>query len=216
MVGSALGLTAVAVAIGLVPAPRWWIVAVAAVFGAVVDTVAGALLQQQRWCPASETATEQARHACGTNTRHRSGWRWLGNDQVNLLCTASAAVLAWRLASLACLARVCRRAVRRARCRPPGRGHSGKNHSDRPGAPSAGRVRVGAGRPDAPRHRRAATLRVALVAQHGWQQAACEAQHADALRSRQQTSARQARASLGNTPACERSKLISRNTTSRN
>ena len=50
---------------------------------------------------------------------------------------------AWRLASLACLARVCRRAVRRARCRPPGRGHSGKNHSDRPGAPSAGRVRVG-------------------------------------------------------------------------
>ena len=50
---------------------------------------------------------------------------------------------AWRLASLACLARVCRRAVRRARCRPPGRGHSGKNHSDRPGAPSAGRVRAG-------------------------------------------------------------------------
>ena len=100
MVGSALGLTAVAVAIGLVPAPRWWIVAVAAVFGAVVDTVAGALLQQQRWCPACETATEQARHACGTNTRHRGGWRWLGNDQVNLLCTASAAVLAWRLASL--------------------------------------------------------------------------------------------------------------------
>ena len=50
---------------------------------------------------------------------------------------------AWRLASLACLARVCRRAVRRARRRPPGRGHSGKNHSDRPGAQSAGRVRAG-------------------------------------------------------------------------
>ena len=56
---------------------------------------------------------------------------------------------AWRLASLACLARVCRRAVRRARCRPPGRGHSGKNHSDRPGAPSAGRVRAGRRNPGA-------------------------------------------------------------------
>lgn len=100
LVGSALGLTAVAVGFGLVPAPRWWIVAVAAVFGAVVDTVAGALVQQRRWCPSCDTATEQARHACGTNTQHRGGWRWLGNDAVNLLCTASAACLAWGLASL--------------------------------------------------------------------------------------------------------------------
>jgi uncharacterized protein (TIGR00297 family) len=100
MVGSALGLTAVAVAIGLVSAPHWWIVAVAGVFGAVVDTVAGALLQQRRWCPSCETPTEQMRHSCGMSTRHRGGWRWLGNDEVNLLCTASAAVLAWRLASM--------------------------------------------------------------------------------------------------------------------
>ncbi len=100
MVGTALGLTAVAVAFGLVPAPSWWIVAVAAVFGAMVDTVAGALVQQRRWCPLCETATEQALHACGTNTQHRGGWRWLGNDAINLVCTASAACLAWGLSSL--------------------------------------------------------------------------------------------------------------------
>ena len=92
---SALVLTTIAVAIGLVPAARWWIVAVAAVFGAIVDTVAGALVQQRRWCPSCETATEQARHSCGTDTRHRGGWRWLGNDEVNFVCTASAALLAW-------------------------------------------------------------------------------------------------------------------------
>jgi uncharacterized protein (TIGR00297 family) len=100
MVGTALGLSAVAVACGLVPAPRWWIVAVAAVFGAVIDTVAGALVQQRRWCPSCETATEQPRHSCGTDTQHRGGWRWLGNDEVNLVCTVSAAVLAWLLAWL--------------------------------------------------------------------------------------------------------------------
>ena len=66
-----------------------------------------------------------------------------GGRNLNFEGTLGHVARAWRLASLACLARVCRRAVRRARCRPPGRGHSGKNHSDRPGAPSAGRVRVG-------------------------------------------------------------------------
>jgi uncharacterized protein (TIGR00297 family) len=98
MLGSALALSALAVAFGLVPARHGWVVAVAAVFGAAVDTIAGALVQQRRWCPVCETATEQARHSCGTDTRHRGGWRWLGNDEVNLVCTASAALLAWILA----------------------------------------------------------------------------------------------------------------------
>lgn len=98
MVGSAFALAAVAVAIGLVPMTRWWIVATAAVFGALADTAAGALIQEQRWCPRCGTATEQQRHPCGTDTEHQRGWRWLGNDAVNLLCTASAAALAWLLA----------------------------------------------------------------------------------------------------------------------
>lgn len=98
MVGSALVLSAFAVAFGLVPVARWWIVAVAAVFGALVDTAVGALVQERRWCPLCDTATEQRRHPCGTSTRHRGGWRWLGNDAVNLVCTAAAAALAWLLA----------------------------------------------------------------------------------------------------------------------
>lgn len=92
---TSLLLATVAVVIGLVPVTHWWIVAVAAVFGAIMDTLAGAMVQQRRWCPACEIATEQARHACGTDTRHRGGWRWLGNDEVNVVCTASAALLAW-------------------------------------------------------------------------------------------------------------------------
>ncbi len=95
MLGSALLLAAVALAFGLVPAARWWLVAVAAVSGALVDTAVGALVQERRWCPSCDTATEQRRHTCGTNTRHRGGWRWLGNDAVNLVCTAAAAALAW-------------------------------------------------------------------------------------------------------------------------
>ena len=94
MLGSSLALASLAVAIGLVPARHGWIVAVAAVVGATVETIAGALVQQRRWCPSCETATEQARHACGTATRQLGGWRWLGNDEVNFVCTASAALLA--------------------------------------------------------------------------------------------------------------------------
>lgn len=97
MLGSALILTAIAVAIGLVPITRWWIVVVAAVGGVLVDTVLGALVQHRRWCPSCETATEQRRHLCGTDTRHHGGWRWLGNDEVNVACTASAAMAAWLL-----------------------------------------------------------------------------------------------------------------------
>ncbi len=98
MLGSALLLTSVAVALGLVPAARWWFVTVAAVFGALVDTAIGALVQTQRWCPSCHTATEQRQHCCGTDTRHLRGWRWLGNDAVNFVCTVSAAALAWLLA----------------------------------------------------------------------------------------------------------------------
>ena len=100
MLGSTLVLTAVAIAFELVPAAGGWIVAVAALFGASVDTLVGALLQSQRWCPSCESATEQRRHSCGTETRHQGGCRWLGNDAVNFVCTASAAALAWLLARL--------------------------------------------------------------------------------------------------------------------
>jgi uncharacterized membrane protein len=63
-----------------------------------MDTVVGALMQARRWCPVCESATEQRRHSCGATTEPRGGWAWLGNDAVNLVCTASAAAFAWLLA----------------------------------------------------------------------------------------------------------------------
>jgi uncharacterized protein (TIGR00297 family) len=98
MGGSALVLATLAVALGVVPAGQWWVVAVAAVVGAVMDTVVGALVQARRWCPVCEAATEQRRHWCGATTEPRGGWPWLGNDAVNVVCTASAAAVAWLLA----------------------------------------------------------------------------------------------------------------------
>ena len=98
MGGSALVLATLAVALGVVPAAQWWVVAVAAVGGAVMDTVVGAMVQARRWCPVCESATEQRRHSCGATTEPRGGWPWLGNDAVNLVCTASAAAFARLLA----------------------------------------------------------------------------------------------------------------------
>ncbi|MDQ8169030.1 MAG: DUF92 domain-containing protein [Gemmatimonadota bacterium] len=100
MVGGALLFAALAVAVGLVPAPQAWIVAVAAVTGALVDTVVGAFVQQLRWCPRCAAVTEQRTHACGTDTVAHTGWHWLTNDQVNLVCTLAAALTAVLLGSL--------------------------------------------------------------------------------------------------------------------
>lgn len=100
MPGSTLVLTAVAIAFQLVPAAGGWIVAAAALFGASVDTLVGALRQSLRWCRSCEWGTEQRRHSGGTETRHQGGCRWLGNDAVNFVCTASAAALPWLKARL--------------------------------------------------------------------------------------------------------------------
>ena len=100
MVGGALLLAALAVGVGLVPAPRAWIVAVSAVTGAMVDTLVGAFVQQHRWCPHCAAVTEQHTHACGRDTITHAGWQWMTNDQVNLVCTVAAALTAILLASL--------------------------------------------------------------------------------------------------------------------
>jgi uncharacterized protein (TIGR00297 family) len=100
MVGGALLFAALAVAVGLVPAPQAWIVAVSALTGALVDTLVGAFVQQLRWCPHCAAVTEQRTHACGTHTVAHAGWHWLTNDQVNLVCTVAAALTAMLLAAL--------------------------------------------------------------------------------------------------------------------
>jgi uncharacterized membrane protein len=60
------------------------------VAGAWADTLAGAAVQERRWCDACAAATEQRVHTpCGRATRVRGGVAGLGNDGVNGLCTVA-------------------------------------------------------------------------------------------------------------------------------
>jgi uncharacterized protein (TIGR00297 family) len=94
MVVSAILLSGVAVAIGLIPAGALWLTTVAGVAGAVSDTLLGAAAQSRRRCDACAEATEQTVHRCGTPTRPDGGLAWMTNDVVNLLCTVTAAAVA--------------------------------------------------------------------------------------------------------------------------
>lgn len=68
-------------------------VALGGVAGAVADTLLGATVQEQRWCPRCESATERLVHDCGAETTRRRGWARLDNDAVNLTsCVVGAAV----------------------------------------------------------------------------------------------------------------------------
>ncbi|HEY1013277.1 MAG TPA: DUF92 domain-containing protein, partial [Herpetosiphonaceae bacterium] len=61
--------------------------------GSLADSLLGATAQEQRWCPACAKITERAVHGCGAATEFRSGWRWLGNDLVNLLSIVAGAAI---------------------------------------------------------------------------------------------------------------------------
>ena len=65
--------------------------------GSLVDSLAGALVQQRRWCPACGLSTERLTHSCGVPTKIVGGLAFLDNDGVNLLCTAAGAVVAFLL-----------------------------------------------------------------------------------------------------------------------
>lgn len=82
---------------GLIAVSALWPVALAAIAGAVADTLIGAWWQARRWCPLCERETEQRQHRCGTPTRHWRGQPWLDNDGVNFLCTLVGAATAFLL-----------------------------------------------------------------------------------------------------------------------
>lgn len=86
LAGSGVVATAVSLAVGS-PAPA---VLAIGTLGMVADSVLGATVQGRFECPACGVNSERTRHHCGETTVHRGGWRWLGNDGVNLLATALA------------------------------------------------------------------------------------------------------------------------------
>jgi len=65
--------------------------------GSLTDSLLGSTVQERRWCPSCDVATERRTHSCGTTTVHRGGIRGCDNDIVNLLSTIAGAVVTWTL-----------------------------------------------------------------------------------------------------------------------
>ncbi|MBK7351120.1 MAG: DUF92 domain-containing protein [Gemmatimonadetes bacterium] len=63
--------------------------------GMLLDSLLGATLQGRFHCDHCDAPTERARHRCGAGARRVAGVAWLGNDGVNALATAAAAVAGW-------------------------------------------------------------------------------------------------------------------------
>jgi uncharacterized protein (TIGR00297 family) len=57
------------------------------VAGMLADSVIGAAVQEQRWCPACDRGTERLVHACGSPSEFIGGVPGLRNDLVNALAT---------------------------------------------------------------------------------------------------------------------------------
>lgn len=66
----------------------------AGITGSLVDSVTGELVQERRYCEHCDVMTEKAVHGCGHPAVHVAGVRWITNDVVNVLCTASGALAA--------------------------------------------------------------------------------------------------------------------------
>ena len=69
-------------------------VGIAGLAGSLVDSLVGATVQAQRWCPTCGAPTERELHRCGTATCHYRGIPWVTNDVVNLACITVGALLA--------------------------------------------------------------------------------------------------------------------------
>jgi uncharacterized protein (TIGR00297 family) len=70
------------------------VVIVSGVAGAFADSLAGALVQERRWCAACRAPTERTVHLCGTRTGRVGGVAGFDNDVVNLLCSFVGALVA--------------------------------------------------------------------------------------------------------------------------
>lgn len=72
----------------------WWVVAAAGMAGALVDSIAGACVQELRYCDTCARACEVDPHTCGTPTRRIRGTSFMNNDAVNAACTLTGAAVA--------------------------------------------------------------------------------------------------------------------------
>jgi uncharacterized protein (TIGR00297 family) len=99
---SALGLLATvagALVVGLAAAPASGrplriilVAAIAGTAGALIDSLAGATVQESFYCRGCARACESPRHACGAVAERRSGVIGFGNDLVNFTATLAGAL----------------------------------------------------------------------------------------------------------------------------
>lgn len=68
-------------------------ITLAGVSGAMLDSLLGATIQEQRWCDSCNKATEANPHRCGSETRHIAGIAGVNNDVVNTLCVLTGALI---------------------------------------------------------------------------------------------------------------------------
>lgn len=61
--------------------------------GAWIDSLLGATVQAQYFCPRCNKMTEKKLHRCGTRTHLKSGIPWITNDVVNLMCSLTGAAV---------------------------------------------------------------------------------------------------------------------------
>jgi uncharacterized protein (TIGR00297 family) len=62
--------------------------------GSLIDSLLGATIQVVYFCPRCQKETEQHPvHHCGAETTQERGWRRITNDQVNLLCSVTGAIV---------------------------------------------------------------------------------------------------------------------------
>ncbi len=74
--------------------PRLEAVFIGGLAGTMVDSLLGASVQSRRWCDECAQWTERRVHTCGYRSYHRSGFRWMDNDMVNLIASLAGGLTA--------------------------------------------------------------------------------------------------------------------------
>lgn len=92
-IAGALVLASVALGLAMITRESWFAVALGGIGGVVADTLLGAWVQERRFCPPCQRATERNVHSCGTKTERIGGIAHLDNDAVNLAATIVGAAI---------------------------------------------------------------------------------------------------------------------------